>query len=136
MSDVHITKLREETPQSRQISCCIDIGASGSVVEQLELNRILTSSGPHQRRIVPPQHHFRFTDIVYESLDQVSMPLATPPGAPRAWFHADIASANILALLSMNMLDKKAFKPCALTNRLAKRVKCTTQDREEAFVDE
>lgn len=44
---------------------------------------------------------------------------------------ADIVNANSPVLLLMAIMDKESLTPCTLSNQLAKRARCTTEDRKQ-----
>lgn len=47
--------------------------------------------------------------------------LDTPPGIPTIPVLVDVISANVPALMEMDVLDQHLLTPCTVTNRLVKR---------------
>lgn len=136
MFNIHAGNLASESRVRRPVGFCCDIGAPKSVVGRKELNRILNAIGMHERKIFPSRNRFRFADAVYESSGRVMLPLFTPPGASKVIVEMDIVTADILALLGMDVLDKESLAPCTVSNRLVKRVLHKRPDGKNIYIDE
>lgn len=67
-------------------------------------------------------NRFRFADSTYDSLGKINIPLRTPVGQPIIFVEMDVVTANIPALLGMDIMDKESLTPCTVSNRLIKRV--------------
>ena len=76
-----------------------------SVIGLKESRRI---QGPTGRRLQPrhSKRRFRFSDSVSKSLDIVIISLETPTGLPIVKVMLDVISADIHAILGMDMMDE------------------------------
>ena len=65
---------------------------------------------------------YSFGDQVCESIGKITFPLATPPGIPVVQISFDIVTADVPALLGLDVLDKESLTCDTVANRLIKRV--------------
>lgn len=136
MADIYVAKLRGEIRRTRSLGFCIDISALRSLIGHRELNRILNSAGMHHRSIRPPQNSFCFADAVFDSLGKISLSVMIPLASLKCGLTWILSQHDIPALLPMCVMDKESLTLCTFTNHLAKRIKCTTQEGTELFIDE
>ncbi len=86
---------------------CVDIGAPRSVIGRKELNRILAQVGRHS---IP--------DAIYSSLGSVELPIATPDCIPLIYVNLYIVSADVPALVGLDILDRESPFEDTVANRL------------------
>lgn len=60
-------------------------------------------------------------DSVQEYLGRFMIPLETTPGIPTIPVLFDVISADISALMGMDVLEQQSLTPCKVTNRLVNR---------------
>lgn len=101
---------------------CTDIGAPRCVVGLKQLNRIYNYFGSRRPSLRKPANRFRFADSVFESLGKTCLPLQTAPGVPTINVELDVVSADIPALLGMDLMDRESLTPCTVMNKLIKRI--------------
>ncbi len=66
----------------------------------------------------------------------MELPLATPDGIPLIYVSLDIVSADIPALLGLDVLDSESLFADTVTYRLVKRVVTSERDEPLLYVDE
>ncbi len=115
---------------------CVDIGAPRFVIGREELNRILPQVGRHSIPKSKSKGRYRFPDAVYSSLGTVELPIATPNGIPLIYVGLDIVSADVPALLGLDILGSESLFADTVTNRLVKRVVTSEPDEPFRYVDE
>ncbi len=134
-SCIHLGQIAEGDSMGRP-GVRVDIGAPRSVLGQKELNRILSQVGRHSIPISKSKRRYRFADAVYSSLGTVEIPLETPNGIPLMSVGLDIVSADVPALLDLDILDSESLFADTMTNRLVKRVVTSEPDEPLRYVDE
>ena len=134
-SSIFAADLRKEYRSSHPLGFCVDIGAPKSVAGKREINRLLATLGNHHRQIRPSSNRFRFGDETFESLGKISLPLATPRGAPRILVDFDIVQADVPALLGMDVLDREELVADTVFHRLAHRAAYDIEDGRKMYVD-
>lgn len=125
--------IKEECKSSLVLGFCVDIGAK-SVFGKRELTRLLHSVGKFRRQICRSENRFRFGDMSFLSIGQISLPLPTPPGVPSIVL--DIVEPEIPALLGMNVLDRHRLVADTVFHRLARRSACELEDGRMTYIDE
>ena len=95
-----------EKRKRRPVGFCVDIGAPKSVVGYKEIKRIFARQGLRLGKLENSSSRFRFADTTFQSHGQVTIPLATSPGVPPIQVPLDVVSADIPALLGLDILDK------------------------------
>ncbi len=134
-TDIHIGDLVRPMKKKGRPGFCCDIGAPRSVIEQKELHRVMNRLQRHKFPMQKSNRSFRFADTTYSSLGQIELPLATPPGIPLVYVTLDIVSADIPALLGLEVLDGESLMVGTVTNRLWKRVITSSEIEPLTYVD-
>lgn len=111
----------------------MDIGAPRSVFGLKEARRIFNRIG-RSLQLRPSSRSFRFADSLYESLGVVKMPLETPPGIPSISVPLDVISADVPALLGLDVMDNHSLTPCTVSNRLIRRKVLDNKTHSHSYV--
>ena len=114
------SSLSKRTSKGGRPGFCVDIGAPRSVVGLKEARRLYNRIG-RRLRLTPSNRTFRFADSEHESLGTIIIPLETPPGISTIQVCLDVVSADVPALLGMDVMDENSLTPCTVSNRLIKR---------------
>ena len=101
---------------------CVDTGAPSSVIGLKELRRLPASFGRHLLRLKKSHKQFRFADASFESLGHIKIPLGTPPGVSPVYISLEVVSADVPALLGMDVLDAESLVADPCSNELKKRI--------------
>lgn len=115
---------------------CVDTGAPTSVIGLKELRRIFNQLG---RRLPILRHspkRFQFADASFDSLGKIDLPLATPAGIQAIFVTLDVVSADVPALLGLDILDSHHFVADTVSNRLVKRSIATMEDGQKYCIDD
>ena len=127
------TSFSKQTGKGDRPGFCVDIGAPRSVIGLKEARR---SYGRTGRRLHPrpSNRKFRFADSVFESLGTVMVPLETPPVIPTIKVVLDVISADIPALLGMDVMDDNSLTPCTVSNRFIKKTVVDHENPSQSYV--
>lgn len=101
---------------------CVDTGAPSSVIGLKELRRIANVYGRRLIRLRKSLKRFRFADASFNSLGQVEIPLATPGHLKPIYVNLDVVSADVPALLGLDILDTESLFPDTAMNQLTKKI--------------
>lgn len=118
---VHAASLAIKSKHPMHPAFCLDTGAPRSVIGLSEARK-LANSVRKRLRLQTSRRRFRFADATFDSLGLLSLPLATPPGIPTIFVTLDVISAEIPALLGLDILDCHSMYIDTVQNLL---VKCT-----------
>ncbi len=118
-----------------RLGFCCEIGAPRSVIGQKELRRVMYRLQRHKLPTDQSNHRLRFADTNYQSLRQIELPLATPPGISVVYVTLDIVSADIPALLGLDVLDDESPMVDTVTKPLWKRVITSDEDEPLTYID-
>lgn len=83
-----------------------------------------------------PTTKYQFADRSFETLGKVSISLATSNNSPLIIVEMDVVSADISALLDMNVLARELLIAETVNNRLVKRSYVSHEDGSGEYVDE
>lgn len=108
---------------------CVDIGAPRSVVGLKELHRIFNKIGLRRPTLRRSNNRFRFADATYESLGITVIKLDVPINQSPVYVELDVVSADIPALMGMDVLDRESLTPCTISNQLMKRILVGTDSK-------
>lgn len=113
--------MKAERAVTRPVGLCVDIGAPTSVVGKKELHLLLSKSDIRNYKGRKYPNRFRFGDVTFNSMGQVSLPLPTPEGVAPISVVFDIVPADVLALLGLDVLDRERLVADTVFLRLAHR---------------
>eukprot|EP00171_Calliarthron_tuberculosum_P003553 IDg3553t1 len=116
-------------------SFCVDIGAPSSVIGWKQLHRINSQIGRRSIPIANYTRRSRFIDSVYKSLGSVCLALATPEGVQNIHVTLDIVSADVPALLGLEVLDSECLYADTVTKRLVNRIVISVPGEYLEYVD-
>lgn len=99
----------------------MDIGVPKSLIVFKELKYVFTTTGRRISQLKMSPNRFLFSDTSYISLGKVFLHLPTPSGKPTTLVEMDAVKADILALLSLDVLYNESLMADKVANRLTKR---------------
>lgn len=99
-----------------------------------EINRIFSAQNSRRPTLRKSNNRFRFADAVFKSLGKVLLQLRTVPGQPTIDVELDVVSADIPALLGMDLLDRESLTPCTVMNILVNRVQDPENNTEYIYL--
>lgn len=114
---------------------CVDTGAPASVVGLNEIRHIY--SALHRKfSLRPSRKSFRFADAAYKSVGVTTLPLLTPVGVPNLYVKLDVVTADVPALLGLDVLDSHSLTADTVSNKLIKKSVHRNGEGTVSFVEE
>ena len=110
LKDTHISKIGDKNNRFN-LAFCTDIRAPRSVIGVKEMNEIFSALNSQKPALNSSRNRFRFADAVFNSLGQIVLPLLTPLGQPSINVTLDVVTADIPALLGMDLLNRESLTP-------------------------
>ena len=120
----------------RPFGFLVDIGAPRSVIGQKELHRIRRTIGSKNLALVQSNRSFKFAEAVYQSLGMVVVPLETTANILVIHVVMDVVTADIPALLGLDLMDQESLTPCVVSGRFIKRAYHQLENGEKTYFDE
>ena len=119
-AEICTTSLSKQAAKGSRPGFCVDIGVPRSVIGLKEARRIYGRTG-FRRQPRLSNRKLCFADSVFESLGTVMIPLETQPAIPTIKVVLDVISADIPALLGMDVMGENSLTPCAVSKKFIKR---------------
>ena len=100
----------------------MDTGAPSSAIGMKELRRLSSLYGKQLFRLLRSFKQFRFAGASFTSLGRVDLPLATPSHFRPVFVTVDVVSADVPALLGLDVLEAESLVADTVLTRLTKRI--------------
>lgn len=118
-----------------RLDFCVDIRAPTSIVGLREIRQICFSL----KKLIAlrtSSKSLQFADATCQTLGPISIPLMTPQGMPNIFVKLEVVSADVPALIGLNVLDVQSLVADTVLNRLVKKMVRSLRNRKFSTIEE